>query len=124
MAMTTMIPTAHPYERGAVVLVLFPNTDLRSAKHRPVVVIQATNLGTGLPQYIVAMISSNLSRAGHPSRVLILKDSPDGAQAGILTDSVVMTDNIATIATSEITRQIGSLTMEAIDSALRHTLAL
>lgn len=39
------------YKRGDVVLVLFPNSDLRSAKTRPVVVVQATDLGTGLAQY-------------------------------------------------------------------------
>ena len=59
------------YKRGDVVLVLFPNSDLRSAKTRPVVVVQATDLGTGLAQYVVAMISSNVNRANHSSRVLV-----------------------------------------------------
>jgi mRNA interferase MazF len=56
--------------RGEVVLVLFPNSDLRTAKRRPALVIQRNNLNHGLPQTIVAMISSNLARRGHPSRVL------------------------------------------------------
>ncbi|WP_228056261.1 type II toxin-antitoxin system PemK/MazF family toxin [Microcoleus sp. LEGE 07076] len=54
--------------RGDVVLVLFPNADLRTAKPRPVLIVQANNLGTGLGQTITAMITSNLARAGHPSR--------------------------------------------------------
>jgi len=57
-----------PYDRGEVVLVLFPDSNLRTAKRRLALVIQAANLQTGLPQTIVAMITSNLSRAGHPSR--------------------------------------------------------
>lgn len=50
--MTTTRPSSR-YKRGDVVLVLFPNTDLRTAKTRPVVIVQATNVGTGLAQYRV-----------------------------------------------------------------------
>ena len=45
--------------RGDVVLVLFPNSDLRTAKRRPALVLQRDNLASGLGQTIVAMISSN-----------------------------------------------------------------
>lgn len=47
-----------PYKRGDVMLVLFPNADLRTAKRRPALVVQADNLQTGLSQVIVAMITS------------------------------------------------------------------
>jgi len=53
-----------------VVLVLFPHSDLRTAKTRPALVVQADNLETGLPQIIVAMITSRMFRANYPSRVL------------------------------------------------------
>jgi len=59
-----------PYKRGDVVLVLFPDSNLRTAKRRPALVIQADNLNTGLRQTIIAMITSNMSRAEHPSRPL------------------------------------------------------
>lgn len=52
-------------------LVLFPNSSLTSAKPRPALVVQADALQTGLPQVIIAMITSRIVRAGHPSRVLI-----------------------------------------------------
>ena len=67
-----------PYKRGDVVLVLFPDSNLRTAKRRPALVVQANNLGTGLPQTIIAMITSNMARAGHPSRVTLLLNSPEG----------------------------------------------
>lgn len=121
--MTTILPTPH-FKRGDVVLVLFPDSNLRTAKRRPVVVIQADNLGTGLTQLVVAMITSNRSRGGHPSRVLIERTSAAGQHAGLLADSVIMTDNLATIAYSAIDRVIGRLPMAAIDLALRHTLGL
>lgn len=37
-----------PYSRGDIVLALFPNSDLRTAKRRPALIVQANNLGTGL----------------------------------------------------------------------------
>jgi mRNA interferase MazF len=70
------------------------------------------------------MISSRLFRANHPSRVAVLLSTPEGQQSGLLMDSVVMTDNLATIAESEIDRVIGILPMTEVDAALRHTLNL
>jgi len=70
------------------------------------------------------MITSQMSRASHPSRVTVKRNSKDGLQSGLLTDSVVMTDNIATIADLGIYRIIGRLPMGGIDVALKHTLAL
>lgn len=121
--MTTTLPKP-AYKRGDVVLVLFPHSNLRTAKTRPALVVQADNLHPGLPQVIAAMITSRLFRAHHPSRVTVLLSTPEGRQAGLLTDSVVMTDNLATIAESEIDRVIGSLPMAKVDIALRHTLGL
>lgn len=111
--------------RGDVVLVHFPNSSLAATKKRPALVVQADALGTGLPQVVVAMISSNLNRRGHPSRVFIARQSPAGAASGLLTDSVVMADNVATVLEGLLERRIGSLAdMTAVDTALRHTLAL
>ena len=122
--MTTTMPPRRAYKRGDVVLVLFPHSNLRTAKLRPALVVQADNLGTGLPQVIAAMITSRLFRANHPSRVTVLRSGPEGHQSGLLTDSVVMTDHLATIADSEIDRVVGRLPMPAVDGALRHTLNL
>ncbi len=114
-----------PYSRGDVVLVLFPDSNLRTAKRRPALVVQADDLRTGLTQWIVAMITSNPSRAGHASRVTVPQLSPEGRQMGLRVDSVIMTDNLATILENEIDRAIGRCgIMGVVDSALRHTLAL
>ena len=111
--------------RGDVVLVLFPDSNLRTAKRRPALVVQADRLGTGLPQSIVAMITSNMSRAGHPSRVVVRVGAMDARGSGLLTDSVIMADNLATIHESEIDRVIGALPdMGEVDAALRATLGL
>jgi mRNA interferase MazF len=112
------------YKRGDVILVLFPNSNLRTAKLRPGVIVQADNLKTGLNQVVISMISSNISRAGHPSRVAILVKSRVGKQSGLLTDSVVMIDNLATVEMFAIQRLIGTLPMKKVNAALRHTLGL
>ncbi|MDJ1179904.1 type II toxin-antitoxin system PemK/MazF family toxin [Roseofilum sp. BLCC_M91] len=119
--MTQPKPTV---SRGDVALVLFPNSNLTSAKTRPALIVQADNLQTGLSQIIVAMVTSQMFRAGHPSRVTVLLNSPVGGQSGLLTDSVIMTDNLATISLAAVYRVIGSIPTSEIDIALRHTLGL
>ena len=120
----TTTPQKPSYKQGDVVLVLFPNTDLRTAKRRPAVIVQADQLQTGLPQIIVAMITSNMARAPHASRIVVYQRSVEGKQAGILTDSVVMTDNLATVGEAAIERRIGALAIPSLLNALRHTFAI
>ncbi len=112
------------FRRNDVVLVLFPNSSLTSAKIRPALIIQADNIQTDFPQVVIAMIASQMNRAGHPSRVTVLLNSAIGQQSGLLTDSVVMTDNLATVALSAIQRVIGVLPAMDIDNALKHTFGL
>jgi mRNA interferase MazF len=119
--MTTPNPS---YKRGDVVLVLFPNSNLQTAKTRPALVVQADGLQTGLPQVIVAMITSRMFRANHSSRVTVSLSTSAGQQSGLLTDSVVMTDNLATIVEAAIDRIIGRLAMAEVNEALKHTLGL
>lgn len=120
---TMMLPNPAP-KRGDVVLVMFPNSNLRTGKTRPALIVQANNLQTGLSQVIIAMITSQISRTGHPSRVVVLLNTPEGQQSGLLTDSTVMTDNLTTIVLSAVYRVIGSLPMKDIDRALKYTLEL
>jgi mRNA interferase MazF len=112
-------------ERGDVVLVWFPNSDLVTFKQRPALVVQANNLTTGIPQVLVSMITSNLDRRGHPSRIFIPLNSPEAKAAGFRTDSIVMTDNLATILDKAIAGKLGHLNdMSRVDVALRMTLGL
>jgi len=97
---------------------------LSFAKTQPALIVQADDLQTEILQIIVAMITSQMFRARHPSRVTILLNSSEGKQSGLLTDSVVMTDNLATIVLSAVYRVIGSLPTQNIDVALKHTLGL
>ena len=78
-----------------------------------------------LPQTIVAMITSNMPRAGHPGRVMVRAGGESAKRAGLLMASVIMADNLATIHYAEIDRVIGSFgKMKEIDAALRTTFGL
>lgn len=111
-------------KRGDVILVPFPNSNLKSVKLRPAIIVQEDNLDSGLNQVIIGMISSNLSRVNHPSRILIEIKTLEGKQSGLLTDSVIMTDNLATVLETIVLRVIGNVVMTEVDVALRHTLGL
>jgi len=94
--------------RGEIVLVLFPDSNLRTSKRRPALIVEADDLEGNLPQTLLAMITSNMSRAEHPSRVIVRLDDQSAVGSGLLLDSVIMTDNLATVRHSEIDRTIGS----------------
>jgi mRNA interferase MazF len=71
------------------------------------------------------MITSNMARAGHPSRVVVRVAGERANESGLLLDWVIMTDNLATVHYAEIDRVIGALPETGeLDAALRTTLAL
>ena len=112
------------YKRGDVVLVRFPNSDLKSYKKRPALIVQGDGLNTGLRQKIVALITSNLSRTGS-TRITIKKQDPVAQTMGLLTDSVIVADNLATVIEREIDKAIGHCPiMPQVDQALKLTLGL
>jgi mRNA interferase MazF len=119
-----MMPQNPSYKQGDVVLVLFPNSDLITAKIRPAVVVQADNLQTDLEQIIVAMVTSNMSRSQHPSRLTIFLRTPEGQRSGLVSDSVIMTDNLATVALFSITRVIGSISILDLQKSLSNTFGI
>jgi mRNA interferase MazF len=118
------MPSAGNLNRGDIALVMFPHSNQKTASLRPAIIVQADNLQTGIAQVVVAMITSRMFRAGHPSRVVILLSSAAGKQSGLLSDSVVMTDNLATVFQAAVDRTVGKIPMHDVDQALRYTLGL
>jgi len=112
------------YKRGDVVLVHFPYSDLRTYKKRPALIIQDETVETGLSQRLVVQITSNLGRLGE-TRVLVRKNSCEGRKMGLLTDSVIAVDHIATVLPREIDKIIGHCPhMARVEAALRRILRL
>lgn len=118
--MSTMI-----FKRGDIVIAYFPFSDLVTMKKRPALIVQADNLKTGFDKVIIAQISSQVRRAGHPSRVLISMTEPDSSRTGLKQDSVILTDILASIDTALIDKKIGMLAdMAAVNKALKVTLGI
>ena len=112
------------YKRGDVILVKFPYSDLVSYKRRPALIVQDETVETGLSQRVLIQITSNLDRIGD-TRVLVRKDSPAGQAMGILSDSVIVADHLATVLPREIDKVIGRCTcMPEVETALRRLLGL
>ncbi len=112
------------YRRGQVVLVRFPFSDLVRYKKRPALIVQDEKVDTGLSQRVVVQITSNLARLGK-TRVLITKQSIDGQNMGVLTDSVIVADHITTVLPREIDKVIGYCScMPEVDKALKNVLGL
>ncbi len=49
------------YKRGDVVLLLFPHSDLLTAKRRPALIVQSDEIAPGISQKVMAMMTSNFS---------------------------------------------------------------
>jgi mRNA interferase MazF len=96
--------------RGEVVLVDYLFSDRTGSKVRPCLVIQADNLNTRLDDTILAVISSNTSRGvNEPTQFMIDVSTSDGAQSGLLFNSAVQCENLATVDCRFIRRKIGGL---------------
>lgn len=110
--------------RGAVVLVAYPNSDLRTFKKRPALVVQNTSVATGLNQVLVALITSNTARIGQ-TRVQVPRASDAGREMKLLADSVIVCDVLQTVSKQAIYVVLGICpVMSEVNDALRATLAL
>lgn len=110
--------------RGDVILVRFPNSDLQGFKKRPALIVQGDDASTDLQQTIVAMITSNQDRTGQ-TRVTVKKDTLAGKAMNLASDSVIVADNLATILEREIDKIIGYCpVMSHVDQALKYTLGI
>jgi mRNA interferase MazF len=86
--------------------------------------VQSDGAITGLSQKLVALITSNLNRTGE-TRVAVTKNSALGEQMKLQSDSVIVTDNLATILDRTIDKVIGHCSsMELVNEALRKALEL
>ena len=113
------------YKQGDIILVWFPESNLINIKKRPAIILQANNLQTELEQLIIGMITSNLNRANHKSRIFVDIKTKIGRQTGLLANSVIMTDNIATVKTKEIYKKIGFFeNFDILKKCLRNTFAI
>ncbi len=105
----------------------FPFASGTGGKRRPCLIIQNDEDNGKLANTVIAQITSNLRRKGDKSHLLIELATPEGRQSGLLHDSLVSCNNLATIEQALIDRVIGSLpppTMQKVDLCLRAALSI
>ncbi len=114
-------------QRGDVVLTWYPFASGRGGKRRPCLIIQNNADNQKLANTVVAQITGVLSRRGDKSHLLIEATTPEGQQAGLLHDSLVSCNNLATIEQRLIQKVIGSLpagTMQKVNECLKAALEI
>lgn len=92
-------------QRGDIVLVPFPFTDLSSEKVRPAVVISAEND----IDVTVAFISSVLPEKPAETEFLLLGIYPDFSRTGLKKSSIFQMNKVLTLARSRILRRLGKV---------------
>lgn len=113
--------------RGDVVLARYPFASGTGGKVRPCLIVQNDADNSRLTNTIVAQITSNLRAAAEPTQLFIVVATPEGRQSGLLHDSLVSCNNLATIEQTLVSRVVGSLppaAMLRIDDCLKAALEL
>jgi mRNA interferase MazF len=113
--------------RGDVGMAWFPFASGRGGKRRPCLIVQNDADNQRLTNTIIAQITSNLRRVGDKSHVFIELNTAEGQQSGLLHDSVISCNNLATIEQNLIVQVIGSLppaAMVRVNDALQAALEL
>jgi mRNA interferase MazF len=114
-------------QRGDVVLVRFPFSSGTGSKVRPALVIQNDRSNQWLSNVILAAVTTTTHRSGEPTQLLIDLGSPEARQTGLLKDSVITCENLATVDRGLVLRKIGTLpaaTMQRLNDCLKASLAL
>lgn len=110
------------YQRGDVVLIPFPFSDLSATKTRPAIVVSGSLFQEVRSELLLAYVSSQVSKA-HPQIDVILED---WAACGLLKPSFVR-PKIAAIEPGLVVHHAGHLSdedMAAVDAVLRLALNL
>ena len=117
------MPPTTTFERGAVVLVRFPFTDLTSSKQRPALVVSSPDfLAAGDDLLVAAISGQRVDRPGRLDHVVA-----EWKAAGLLMPSVVRAGKLVTLHRDLIRRGLGRLSapdLRAVDALLRGALAL
>jgi len=113
--------------RGDVVLVLYPFASGCDASRRPALVVQNNRDNARLANTIIAQITTTMHHIKDLTQLLVPRNTPEGQQAGVLHDSMVSCNNLATVHEDRIHRVIGHLpeaVTSRIDECLKAALTL
>jgi len=98
------------YNRGEIVLIPVPFSDLSASKKRPVLILSNNSYNASRQDMIVVAITSNVSQSG------IHITTSDMTQGQLPKPSVVRSDKIYTLDQSIVVKSIGHLSANTVDS--------
>jgi mRNA interferase MazF len=114
--------------RGQIVTVDWQYSDRTGSKRRPALVVQADQYNAHLDDTILALVTSSSRRSvGAATQLVIDISTRDGSKAGLIINSVIQCENLATIDRQLILGVRGQLSptmMDRIDECLRASLGL
>lgn len=108
-------------------LAWYPFASGAGGKRRPCVVLQNDEDNQKIANTVIAQLTGNLLRAGDKSHVLVEVATPEGKQTGLLHDSLISCNNLATIEQRLIDRVIGALgpgLLQKVSDAIKAALEL
>jgi len=111
--------------RGDIVLITFPFSDLTATKVRPALVLSP--ISPKEQDYIVALISSNIERSLSNTDYLLLKSDSAFAETGLKVESVFRMAKLHNLNKSLAKRKIGKVDsnlMQNLETKLRLALGL
>ncbi len=112
--------------RGDIVLVKFPFTDLSSSKVRPALVVSVDTYNQASKDSIFIFISSNISSQENTD-VLVEKSHSEFKMTGLIGASIIKVDKIAVLEKSLASRKLGKAgpqLLKAVESRLKNILDL
>lgn len=115
----------HMYNRGKIVLVPFPFTDLSAQKVRPALIISSTYKKS--KDVVVLFISSRSTFGGDKFSYVIKRGNKNFERSGLKVDSIFRCDKIATLDKKIVLGEIGELSinhMKKIDKLIKGALGL
>ncbi len=115
------------YNRGDVLIALFPHADGSGSKPRPVLVIQSDVYNTKMRNLVVAEITGNLAHSTDPASLLIDVSTTDGKASGLRKNSIVSCVYLATIDEALVAKRVGRLAntlMMQVEGCLKVALEL
>lgn len=102
-------------QRGDIVLVPFPFTDLTRPKVRPAVVVSPSSFNRTSPDVMLAAISSRIPPTPADTELIILQGSADFRITGLRVSSVIRTTKLITMQQTLISATLGRLGNPLID---------
>jgi mRNA interferase MazF len=103
---------------GQLVLLKFPQTDLKIGKIRPCLLLKP--LSNGYDDWLVCMISTQVGQEGVGLDEVVFSNDRDFQQSGLKSESVIRVSRLAVISEMILLGKIGEISAERLERIKRN----